>query len=75
MAMLPRDILKWLQSLQLSVPVRNVRRDFSNGYLVAEILSKCCASSGGSSIRLGNFSMGAALDLKLGNWRHLAKVR
>ncbi|XP_068797090.1 spermatogenesis-associated protein 4 isoform X2 [Struthio camelus] len=66
---LPRAVLRWLQSLDLSVCPRHCRRDFSNGYLVAEILS-CYYPR---DIQRSAYGNGSSLAAKLSNWSRLRR--
>ncbi|KAK7922217.1 hypothetical protein WMY93_009119 [Mugilogobius chulae] len=66
---LPREVLLWLHNLQLSLAHNNVRRDFSNGYLVAEILSRFYPKV----FLLYSYKNGAGLSIKLDNWRRIQK--
>ncbi|CAH6787293.1 spermatogenesis-associated protein 4 [Phodopus roborovskii] len=66
---LSRSVLRWLQGLDLSFFPRNVTRDFSNGYLVAEIF--CIYYPW--DLRLSSFENGTSLKVKLDNWAQIEK--
>ena len=68
---LPRDLHVWLQSLDLSSPVKHPKRDFSNGYLIAEILSRYLPST---VLSLHQYRNASSIEGKLGNWEQLERV-
>ncbi|XP_010628112.1 spermatogenesis-associated protein 4 isoform X2 [Fukomys damarensis] len=64
-----RSVLRWLQSLNLSFFPRNINRDFSNGFLIAEIF--CIYFPW--DLKLSYFQNGTSLKVKLDNWAQLEK--
>ncbi|KAK2144712.1 hypothetical protein LSH36_736g00015 [Paralvinella palmiformis] len=64
MSGLSRDVLKWLQSLDLTWPVKTPKWDLSNGYLIAEIFSWYFPQV----VEMHMYNNGNSLESKLKNW-------
>ena len=67
---LPRELHLWLQGLDLPLPIKQPRRDFSNGYLIAQLLHRYRPDA----IDLHHYRTGSSLDHRLSNWAVLERA-
>lgn len=67
---LPREMLKWLNSLDLAYQIRNIRRDLANGFVVAEMLQRYYPKE----VNIFSFYNGLNLEQKQDNWVRLAII-
>jgi len=66
---LPRELHQWVQSLNLTYKISNPKRDLSNGWVFAEIVSRYYPDE----LEMYQFDNGFKLDKKTNNWEHLAR--
>ena len=57
-------LTRWVNSLALSVKVQQLESDFSNGYLLGEVIEKCFGSDAVDLSRLSNSSKSATAAIK-----------
>lgn len=64
-----REVIKWTQSLDLSFPIKNPRKDLANGFLIAEMLSRY-----DKDVSMHAFGTELAMQQRLNNWQQIGKI-
>ncbi|CAH8601296.1 unnamed protein product [Schistosoma haematobium] len=70
MAEIPREVLRWLLTLDINLEHRNLKWCVSNGILVAEILHNYQPKT----VNLGKFIDGQSIKVKLHNWNMIQEI-
>jgi hypothetical protein len=69
MSTIPRKLIKWFDRLDLTYSIRNLTRDLSNGFIVAEILSRYYPKE----IKIYQFYNGLKMSKRKDNWERIIK--
>ncbi|GET87942.1 hypothetical protein, conserved [Leishmania tarentolae] len=66
-----REVIKWVQSLDLSAPIQNPKRDLATGHLAAEIVTRY---SGTKYLDIQRLPLGAAAATKQDVWSQVYRA-
>lgn len=68
--LLCRDVWRFVQRLDLSTPIKNPRRDFSNGFLAAEMMGRFYPGD----VQMHSYQNGTSEPVKRDNWEQVCRV-
>lgn len=69
-ALIPREVSKWFDKLDLTYAIRNLTRDLANGFVVAEILSRYFSAE----VDIYQYYNGLKIEKRIDNWQRITKV-